>query len=105
MCVGKIRKQGQKFTEIWECFVCYFQSHRDGEVTHYIDAYNLENGNYLRWINCARNREEENVMVYECKGKIYYATIKDIYPEQELLVYYGSNYAKDLGIDPSVFDY
>ncbi len=44
--------------------------------------------------------------MYECKGKVYYSTIKDIYPEQELLVYYGKDYAGDyLGIDTSVFDY
>jgi hypothetical protein len=80
-------------------------AHRDGETTHYLDAHNIETSNFLRWINCARTPQEENVIVCECKGKIYYKTIRDILPGQELLVYYGASYAKELDIDSSKFDY
>ncbi len=80
------------------------QGRRDGEITHYIDGYNLDTSSWLRFINCARNSAEENVLVAECKGKIYYLTYKDVYPGQELLVYYGDNYATLLGIDVDQFD-
>ena len=38
-------------------------------------------------------------MFYACKGKAFYITTQDIYPGQELLVYYGDSYAKYLSID------
>lgn len=72
--------------------------HRGGEDSYFIDARNIATSSSLRWINCARNLNEQNVFVYECRGKIYYMTGRDIAPSQELLVYYGDDYAKMLGI-------
>ena len=35
---------------------------------------------------------------------MYYVTNKDVYPAQELLVYYGDGYARSLGIDPDRYE-
>ncbi len=35
---------------------------------------------------------------YQYCGRIYYRTFKHIYPGSELLVWYGEDYAKELGI-------
>lgn len=72
---------------------------RNGIDYFYIDAYNERTSNWLRWINCSRFSREENVVMFACRGKVYYVTSKDIYPGDELLVYYGDAYAKDLEID------
>ena len=37
-------------------------------------------------------------MAYQYKGHIYYRTFKHVYPMAELLVWYGEEYATDLGI-------
>ena len=42
---------------------------------------------------------QENVEIYECRGKIFYMTTKDVFPGEELLVYYGDKYAEYLGFD------
>ena len=34
---------------------------------------------------------------------MYYVTFKDIYPGQELLIYYGDGYASTLGIDTDIY--
>ena len=34
-------------------------------------------------------------MCVECKGRFYYLTYKDIAAGQELLVYYGDDFAED----------
>ena len=81
----------------------YFQGRRGGFITHYIDAYNIEVSSWLRFVNCARNRTEENVLVAECKGRFYYVTKKDVAPGQELLVYYGHAYAEKMNIDTELF--
>ena len=68
---------------------------RDGESDYYIDAYNESTSSWLRWVNCARHIKEQNVNMYECMGKVFYVNNRDLYPGQELLVYYGDEYAED----------
>ena len=65
---------------------------RGGKETHFLDGYNTDTSSWIRFINCARNVKEENVMCVECKGRFFYLTYKDIAPGQELLVYCGDNY-------------
>ena len=48
----------------------------------------------LRFINCARNEEEQNLLSFQYQGTIYCYTIKDILPGTELLVWYGEQYVK-----------
>ena len=38
------------------------------------------------------------MVAYQHHGEIYYRTFKDIQPGEELLVWYGDDYARDLGI-------
>jgi len=53
----------------------------------------------MRYVNCARNEDEQNLIAYQYKGEIYYRSFKEILPETELLVWYGKDYGKDLGIE------
>ena len=57
----------------------------------------------MRFINCARNEEEQNMVAFQYCGHIYYRSFKHIYPGSELLVWYGEEYARELGI-PVDFD-
>jgi len=52
----------------------------------------------LRFINCARNEEEQNLVSFQYQNNIYCYTIKDILPGTELLVWYGEQYVKLLGL-------
>ena len=72
---------------------------RHGSVEYFTDVLNPETSNWVRWVNCARNAEEENVMYAICKGRVFYLLIKDVAPGTELLVYYGYTYAQSLGIN------
>ena len=62
----------------------------DAEDTHY--------ANWLRYVNCARNEEEQNLQAFQYQGEIYYRTLRPILPGEELLVWYGEEYGKELGI-------
>ena len=55
--------------------------------------------NWMKFVNTARNEEEQNVFVYQYLGNIYYRTFKSISPASELLGGYGKQYAKKLGTD------
>ena len=66
--------------------------------SYYIDAKNEEHASWLRFINCARNEKEQNLLSFQYEGDIYCYTIKDILPGTELLVWYGEQYVKLLGL-------
>ena len=52
----------------------------------------------MRFVNCARNEAEQNLISFQYHGDIYYRTIKHVTPGSELLVWYGEEYAKELGL-------
>ncbi|XP_048476546.1 histone-lysine N-methyltransferase PRDM9-like [Rhincodon typus] len=64
----------------------------------YIDAKDESKSNWMRFVNCARKEEEQNLVAFQHHGKIYYRTCKPVPPRCELLVWYGDEYAKELGI-------
>ncbi|CAG9841018.1 unnamed protein product [Diabrotica balteata] len=73
---------------------------RDGRL---VDASDEKSSNYLRYVNCARNVSEQNLIGFQYQGQLYYRTSKIISKGEELLVYYGPSYAKQLGIDPKKY--
>ncbi|XP_074029564.1 uncharacterized protein [Leptinotarsa decemlineata] len=84
-----------KITRI-DTTVGYAWKLRDGRL---IDASNERYSNYLRYVNCARNAEEQNLVAFQYDGKLYYRTSRNINKGEELLVFYGRTFAKKLGID------
>ena len=77
-----------------------WQIKRDaGRTVWYIDGADQNRANWLRFVNCARNEDEQNLFAFQFRGRIYYRSYKVINPGEELLVYYGDSYAKQLGIE------
>ena len=68
-------------------------------MVYYIDGSSPEHSNWLRYVNCARCEEEQNLEAYQCCGQIFYRSMKKIYPGSELLVWYGDQRARELGIE------
>ena len=75
----------------------YLQIEQAGKVSYFIDAQDRTVSNWMRYVNCARYGEEQNVQAFQYRKKIYYRTTKEIGRDEELLVYYGDKYANDLG--------
>ena len=57
----------------------------------------------MRYVNCARNEAEQNLVAYQYRSQIYYRSFKPIPAGTELLVFYGEEYAKELGIEEDKF--
>ncbi|MCJ8732996.1 hypothetical protein PDJAM_G00217920 [Pangasius djambal] len=76
--------------------------YRNGQCEEYIDAKREMYANWMRYVNCARNDEEQNLVAFQYRGGIIYRSCRPIKPGQELLVWYEEEYAQDLGI---TFDY
>lgn len=63
-----------------------------------VDARPLSESNWMRYVNCAPSEDRQNLMAFQYKGAIYYRTHKHIPPGEELLVFYGKEFARELGI-------
>ena len=90
---------------MWDNFVTFcivlnksFQILSEGRVAYYLNGKNEAYGNWMRYINCSRIEEEQNMIALQYHGAIYYRVYKDVAPGKELLVWYGEEYAIELGI-------
>ncbi|XP_019481537.1 PREDICTED: PR domain zinc finger protein 14 [Hipposideros armiger] len=79
---------------MWEIF-------EDGRLSHFIDGKGGAR-NWMSYVNCARFSKEQNLVAVQCQGQIFYESCKDIYQNQELLVWYGDCYEKFLDIPVSL---
>ncbi|KAK3916429.1 putative histone-lysine N-methyltransferase PRDM7 [Frankliniella fusca] len=77
---------------------------RGGKAVHCVDAVNMASSNWMRFVNCARHSEEQNLHAYQHRGQLFYQTMRDILPDEELLVWDGDTYAQELKIDGKVYN-
>ncbi|XP_057293100.1 PR domain zinc finger protein 12-like [Hydractinia symbiolongicarpus] len=88
-----VRNRFEDSSYMWEIF------DRNGEVNHFIDGKDELDRNWMCYVQCARSDQEQNLeIVQHGNEKIFYYALKDIPPNQELLVWYGSNVDMFLGI-------
>ena len=59
-------------------FICSVQvvDQEKNRVIHYLDATNPGKGNWMRYINCARWFEEQNIVTKQEGYDIYYRAIR-----------------------------
>ncbi|KAK3577473.1 hypothetical protein CHS0354_032324 [Potamilus streckersoni] len=69
-----------------------------------IDVNNEDNCNWMMFLRLASSLVDQNIIAYQQNSDIFVITSKEIDPDQELLVWYSTNYAKNMGVsqDPSV---
>lgn len=53
----------------------------------------------LRYVNCARNEREQNLVAFQYQGGILFRCSQPIEPGQELMMWYEEDYAKDVTFD------
>ncbi|XP_078584714.1 histone-lysine N-methyltransferase PRDM9-like [Branchiostoma floridae x Branchiostoma japonicum] len=81
-----------------------WQISKNDKVKYYIDATDITKSSWMRYVNCARNEEEQNLVAFQYYRNIYYRTYKPIPPGTELMVWYGNEYAKELGISEKALE-
>ncbi|XP_056591728.1 histone-lysine N-methyltransferase PRDM9-like isoform X2 [Triplophysa dalaica] len=67
-------------------------------LNEYIDARRETHSNWMRYVNCARSEEEQNLVAFQYKEAILYRCCRPIKTGEELLVWYGEEYARDLDV-------
>ncbi|XP_058515618.1 histone-lysine N-methyltransferase PRDM9-like [Ochotona princeps] len=64
----------------------------------YVDGKDPSQANWMRYVNCARNDEEQNLVAFQYHRQIFYRTCRAVRQGCELLVWYGDEYGQELGI-------
>uniref|UniRef100_A0A452EMG6 SET domain-containing protein n=1 Tax=Capra hircus TaxID=9925 RepID=A0A452EMG6_CAPHI len=62
----------------------------------YVDGKDTSLANWMRYVNCARDDEEQNLVALQYHGQIFYRTCQVVRPGCELLVWYGDEYGEEL---------
>ncbi|XP_045701882.1 histone-lysine N-methyltransferase PRDM9-like [Phyllostomus hastatus] len=63
----------------------------------YVDGKDRSWANWMRYVNCAREDEEQNLVAFQYQRQIFYRTCRVIRPGCELLVWFGDEYGQELG--------
>uniref|UniRef100_G1PF70 PR/SET domain 9 n=1 Tax=Myotis lucifugus TaxID=59463 RepID=G1PF70_MYOLU len=64
----------------------------------YVDGKDTSQANWMRYVNCARDDEEQNLVAFQYHRQIFYRTCRVVRKGCELLVWYGEEYGQELGI-------
>ncbi|XP_066214153.1 histone-lysine N-methyltransferase PRDM9-like [Saccopteryx leptura] len=64
----------------------------------YVNGKDESWANWIRYVNCAWNDEEQNLVAFQYHRQIFYQTCRVIRPDCELLVWYGDEFGQKLGI-------
>ena len=74
----------------------------DHELDHYVDGSDMSRSNWMRFVNCSPTEAEQNVVARQYHGQIFYQLCRQMDVDVELLVWYGDEYAGELGLLPAV---
>ena len=64
----------------------FFQIVKDDKVSYYVNGADVQESNWMRYVNCSRVEEEQNLIAYQYRGEIFYRAYKDIQAGIELLI-------------------
>ncbi|XP_049419094.1 histone-lysine N-methyltransferase PRDM9-like [Epinephelus fuscoguttatus] len=67
-----------------------WEIYKEKDEYEYIDGARESHSNWMRYINCARNKDEANLLVVQYKGSILFHCCRSIHPGDELMVWPSS---------------
>ncbi|XP_039510203.1 PR domain zinc finger protein 1 isoform X2 [Pimephales promelas] len=67
-----------------------------GHLHHFIDGYDVQRSNWMRFVNPARSGAEQNLVACQNGQEIFFYTLRPVEPEQELLVWYSPEFSQRL---------
>ncbi|XP_032877816.1 PR domain zinc finger protein 1 [Amblyraja radiata] len=73
-----------------------FQVYSSGDLHHFVDGFDESKSNWMRYVNPTRSKQEQCLAACQNGMDIYFYTVKAIPANQELLVWYCSEFAERL---------
>ncbi|KAJ0057423.1 hypothetical protein NL108_006090, partial [Boleophthalmus pectinirostris] len=75
-----------------------WKMYHNNVLEFYIVTTDENECNWMMFVRKARTLEEQNLVAYPSKGKLFFCTTTEIHPDQELLFYYSRDYCRLLGV-------
>ena len=72
-----------------------------GGLAHYVDGQ-TEPQNWMKFVNSARNIQEQNLILLQDGDQLFYESSRDILHGEQLLVWYGSSYDMFMGVPTGI---
>lgn len=93
---GPLVPQGELQDHYIHLKLCMLDAEKDGEKSEdmWLDLSDEESCNWMMFVRPAQNHLEQNLVAYQYGSEIFYTTIKNIQPKQELKVWYAASYAE-----------
>ncbi|XP_028320793.1 PR domain zinc finger protein 10 isoform X1 [Gouania willdenowi] len=88
--------QGELQDHYFHLKLCMLDTEKNGEKSDdmWFHLADEENCNWMMFVRPAENHLEQNMVAYQYGSEIFYTTIKNIQPKQELKVWYAASYAE-----------
>uniref|UniRef100_A0A6Q2YH22 PR domain zinc finger protein 1 n=2 Tax=Esox lucius TaxID=8010 RepID=A0A6Q2YH22_ESOLU len=74
----------------------FWRIYNGGQLHHFIDGYDVQRSNWMRYVNPARTLSEQNLVACQNGRDVYFYTIRPVEPKQEMLVWYSHEFAQRL---------
>uniref|UniRef100_A0A4W5MRX0 PR domain zinc finger protein 1 n=1 Tax=Hucho hucho TaxID=62062 RepID=A0A4W5MRX0_9TELE len=78
----------------------FWRIYNRGRLYHFIDGYDVQSSNWMRYVNPARSLSEQNLVACQNGRDVYFYTIRPVEANQELLVWYSQEFAQRLCSQP-----
>ncbi|KAK3513606.1 hypothetical protein QTP70_026917 [Hemibagrus guttatus] len=79
----------------------FWRIYAEGDFHHFVDGLDEEKSNWMRYVNPAHSQQEQNLAACQNGMNIFFYTVKAIPADQELLVWYCTDFAHRLHYPPS----
>uniref|UniRef100_A0A8C7FWE7 PR domain zinc finger protein 1 n=1 Tax=Oncorhynchus kisutch TaxID=8019 RepID=A0A8C7FWE7_ONCKI len=78
----------------------FWRIYNGRQLYHFIDGYDLQRSNWMRYVNPAHSLSEQNLVACQNGRDVYFYTSQPVEPRQELLVWYSQDFAQRLCSQP-----
>ncbi|XP_061427656.1 PR domain zinc finger protein 1-like [Lethenteron reissneri] len=75
----------------------FWRIYRHGELQHFVDGWDVSRSNWMRFVNPARSRREQNLVACQHGDDVFFYTLRGVSPGRELLVWYSPEYTRRMG--------
>ncbi|KAJ7339650.1 Putative histone-lysine N-methyltransferase prdm6 [Desmophyllum pertusum] len=75
-----------------------WEIYEDSKLAYCLDGSDKNTSSWMRFIRCARHKQEQNLFAFQHNRSIFYRAFQEIPRGTELLVWYDDNYLQHMGI-------
>lgn len=76
----------------------FLKIYEDNQLNYFLDGSDKNTSSWMRFIRCARHKQEQNLFAFQHNKSIFYRAYRDIPRGCELLVWYEDSYTQHMGI-------